>query len=668
MAGSVGARAGWWRAASLIALVLALVAAVSAVVAVPRPAAAATCDLTWVRGAGTFGDADWDLATSWEPQRTPTDRDTVCLPASRVELFGLVTTVAAVDVAAGGTLWLWGGTLDLASTSSVAGILLVNGSTVRGAADLTIEKGRTAGTDTGQNGTFATSGSGRLVVEGQLYAAGGGGLFVELDVLNRGTVLLDANLSVGAGRKLVNEGLIRMRSRGTLQSSSTAALVNEPTGAIEIGTVFTAGGLDAVGIRLGSMSNAGAVTMAAGEMSIIGTVTSTGTWQLGTAGATPCSMPSARAADETRLFFRGAVSLTAGSVTGPGCFEAWGGDLLVEADVVLEPGTLSVWGYVASIEGDRALPRTLLGSGAELSASGTLTLPNGLGQHPNQFYRLGGTGTIIVPKAVPVTHTGNALYVQDDVDVVMEGPLTLDGIAFVVQGAATFTNAGTWTVRGNASLQADGSGSIVNNGTILADPGTGKTLFLTGARGLDNRGTFRLASGTIDMRARFRQMTDVELTGARIEVASGATWIFWPVITRLSGQLRLEGTANVIDGFAGTSSAFRQLDTITGSGRLELADGADLDLVADVANGITNGGALALDAGSTLTTASYEQTFSATLAMEIGATGTGRVVAGPTTLGGTLEIIPESVGQPSVKDVVVIDSTDVRGTFASVRA
>lgn len=663
--GSVRRRIREWRGWAIV-----LVLAVSAGIVTPPTGSvdAATCDLTWVRGGGTFGDADWDLATSWEPQRTPRSTDVVCLSSARVEFYLLTATVGAVDVASGGTLWLWGSTLDLTSTSSIAGILLVNGSTVRGAADLTIEKGRTAGNDTGQNGTFSTTGSGRLVVDGQLYAAGGGGLFLQLDVVNRGVVLLDANVSVGPGRKLVNEGLISMRSRGTLQSSSTAALVNEPAGVIEIGTVFTAGGLDAVGINFGTITNDGTVTMAAGEIAVIGTVTSTGTWQVGTSGATPCTMPSTRATDETRLFFRSPVSLTAGSVIGPGCFESWGGDLLVEADVVLEPGALSVWGYVATIEGDRALPRTLLGSGGKLSASGTLTVPNGLGQHPNQFYRLGGTGTIVVPKGVAVDHTGNAFYVDDDVDVVMEGPFTIDGISFAVRNSASFTSTGTWTVRGNSILQADAAAEIVNTGTLVADPGAGRTLALGGARGIDNRGTFRLASGTVDMRARFRQMTDVELTGGRIEVANGATWIFWPVINRLAGQLRLEGTANVIDGFAGTNSALRQLDSITGSGRLELADGADLDLVADVANGITNGGVLTLDVGSVLTTASYAQTFSATLGIELGATGTGQVVAGPTTLGGTLQITPESIGQPSVKDVVVIDSADVRGVFASVTA
>jgi hypothetical protein len=658
---------GWER------IRLAAVGAVVGTVGLPivplvdAPAAAASCDRTWVRGAGTFGDADWKADTSWEPQRAPTTAEVACFPAARVEFFLLNATVGAVEVPAGGTLWLWGTTLDLNLPSSVGGILLANGSVVRGSAELTIPKGSSAGTDTSQTGTFATTGSSRLVVDGQLYSPSGGGLAVNLDVLNRGTVLLDANLAVGPGRKLLNEGIIRMRSRGTLQSDITAALVNEPTGTIEVETVFAAGGADAVGIRFGSVTNAGAITVGAGDLALQGTVTSTGTWQLGTTGATSCTMPSAKATDETRVFLRGPASFTAGSVTGPGCLELMG-DTLVADGVEMAPGTLSIWGYVATVHGDRALPRVLFSSGGKLAVSGTVTVPSGIGQHPNQFYRLGGTGTLIVPPGVPVAHTGNSLYVEDDLDLVMGGPFTIDGNDFTVRDTASFISEGTWTLRGNAFLQADAGAEMVNEGTLLADPGAGKTVFLGGARGIDNRGTFRLASGSIDMRAPFLQMSGSHLLGGRIEVAAGTTWIFWPVVTRLSGQLRLEGDANVIDSFTGTNSALRDLAEITGRGRLELADGADLDLRAGTANGLLNGGAVALDVGSDLIATSYEQTFNATLGVEMGATGTGRVTTGSASLAGFLEISPESPDQPALKEVVVIDTTLVSGQFVSVSA
>ncbi len=163
------------------------------------------------------------------------------------------------------------------------------------------------------------------------------------------------------------------------------------------------------------------------------------------------------------------------------------------------------------------------------------------------------------------------------------------------------------------------------------------------------------------MRAPFAQMVGASLTGGRIELASGTSWIFFPALTTLAGQLRLEGTAHLDASFATSEPSLRLLTTITPTGVLELADGADLAVL----NGLTNNGRLEMSGASALSAASYTQGGSATLAVEVGA-ASGVVSAPTATLSGALAVSPGPGQSAAVVGRTVVDATNLVGTFDSV--
>src|SRR5688572_14194921 len=169
-----------------------------------------------------------------------------------------------------------------------------------------------------------------------------------------------------------------------------------------------------------------------------------------------------------------------------------------------------------------------------------------------------------------------------------------------------------------------------------------------GASGLDNVGTLRVESGVLDMRTPFRQFSGGRLTGGRIEVANGARIIFFPRLTSIAGELRLEHTAHLDVSFGTNDHSLLQWSRIEPTGALELvgqaADGAFSS--AHISIDVVNEGRLRVENHAGANARTYTQTATGVYEIDGGAdTQSSGFSTRTATLAGTLRIIGGVPGQ-----------------------
>jgi hypothetical protein len=240
----------------------------------------------------------------------------------------------------------------------------------------------------------------------------------------------------------------RFHNKGTL------SFVGDPTG-----------GPDANGARNIRLDNDGVLQVLSGDVSLLATGTSTGSWIVGGATTTPCSGGIGQSfTSDARLFLRPSPSFDfpAGSMSGPGCLTLFGGIVGAGASTAWSPEGLEVFGGTLRLAGNRTLPPVRIGNGGRLDVNGgTATASGSIAQtSTTQFMQFGGNGRLVVPAGVPFVHTGgNGLQFHDQLRVEFAGTLaTTASIQLLDQ--ASVVSRGEWTVGPTSTVNIEAGATL----------------------------------------------------------------------------------------------------------------------------------------------------------------------------------------------------------------
>jgi RHS repeat-associated protein len=220
---------------------------------------------------------------------------------------------------------------------------------------------------------------------------------------------------------------------------------------------------------------------------------------------------------------------------------------------------------------------------------------------------------------------------------------------------------GRYELASDASIAtANGSPSIVNEGTLIKMAGTGTSTISVFP--LDNKGTLEVDGGTLDLsNSQVAEINNNQLSGGTWIAKNGAILKFpgGTNITTNQANLMLDGAASTITGIQNLAA---------NNGTLSLRDGASLTTVGD----LSNTGGITLGSGGLLNvTGNYTQAAGSLLDIELSGNTAGKfgtlAVTGSTTLAGMFQAVLVGGYTPAAGDqVTVITSAGSSGGFSSV--
>jgi hypothetical protein len=421
------------------------------------------------------------------------------------------------------------------------------------------------------------NGSGNITNAGLLEATGGGTLQIANHVANPGgTIAANGGVVYVDGGGTVQGGTLTSENGGTLGTDGTATL-NGSSGAVDLsaGSTWT-GGLNTTTALLGTLTNQGNVQLNAGS-----------------GNNTFLNI----AADVT-LGGGGTVTLNSGDTNGEVYVQQSGGSNTltngnnqIQGYGVIGNGGLSVVNMASGVIDANTSGQTLTlnGSGGvanagllEATAGGTLQLSTTVGN-------LGGTvaagsGTVNVSATLQGgTLTGAGLQTN--------GTATLDGLT---EGALTILAGSTWT--GGLNTTTDLLGTLINQGTIQLNAGSGNNTFLNIAANttLQGGGTVMLNNGDNNGRP-YIQQTSGGVTLTNVDnLILGAGTIG-------NGGLTLDNAAGgtVDASISGQAMILNGSGNVTNAGLLEATGGGTLRITNVIANSagsvVANGGVVYVD-------------------------------------------------------------------------
>ncbi|MBA3810095.1 MAG: hypothetical protein H0X27_00310 [Caulobacteraceae bacterium] len=560
--------------------------------------------ITWRLDA----DGTWGVANNWKPLRVPNFSDDVSINTVHLHT---ITHGAGADRARTLTVGndnfvVSGGFLSISSTSSfghsltVAAGTLTLGGPASTAGPLTVSGGVLALGGATAAASFAqsnstVSGTGALTVTGVAAFTGtlaqtGSGV----TLLKSASSFIGSVFGLDGGRTLENQGTLTLAGNALRlgfnpfgSSLGGGVLKNDPGGTIDLQ------GASLIETFSGATSFTNAGTLKK--------TTSTTAFVIGLAVTNTGAV----------LVEGGKLEFANGSFTNSGA------------------GTISLAaGTTLSFEGaaSAAAGAFTLASGATLDVSGTLTL---------------GAGTVGGP-----------------------GTLKLEAGALVLGGAVTIgalTSANNSTVSGAASLTVTGSAAFTAQSLETGAGATklqgasnlaaGASLFLDGARILENQGAFTLTGGTIHLGANPFGTT---VGGGTLRNDLGAIFDIQAATTIFKGsgsvtfanagtfqQTVTTGVSHIQVGFSNTGTVLAQ------TGTLEF-DGAFTDLGFTRPVSVASGASLALDGGGSAHANDFFVAAGGTLDFggnlfklnggTVGGTGTLAVTDATLTLGGAVTI------------------------------
>lgn len=454
-----------------------------------------------------------------------------------------------------------------------------------------------------RNGTFTTSGSGRIDATGRLSLdsvtnqgllniTGGQTLRLLDSIVNDGTIQLDTqylnteiNLISGAGTSIGIDG--------------TGALVlNHPTRAVLRGF-----GLDLIN---GSQHT----IRGAGKIESVPHLTNLGLINANNASAT-LALNLANGPASPTLLNTGSIAAQNGgtlaiaspsweyplTLNSSGLITADTGSLVQLKYVALTGGTLSTigTGVIRIVESASAFGSlTNLGT-FELTSSTTL---------------LGGTVTNQGSIRLGSTSSGATLNVKGNAVLAGTGTLLLSSradneLAAASVSGATLTNGAEHTIRGAGKLGTYGL-AIINDGLIEASLGSGMQIAVSGnTTQLTNNGTLRAVAGNqlqvVQKLTNFDAAT-ATLTGGRYEAIGTLRLPVSAGIVNNGAAIVLDGPGGKIYSGSGTNDALAPFASNLADGRFEIRNGRNFN-----AGAFANAGQIHIGAGSTLSTASYTQ-------------------------------------------------------------
>jgi hypothetical protein len=563
---------------------------------------------TWLGGSGSFqNSADWSLG------HVPGSADTANITASGTYTVtsSANVSVAAVNTAAGATLYIAAGTfqtLSATGSSTNKGAIAVNdGATFEVAGTLT--NSGTITLNSGNDGTYLVIDSPTVTLKGggtvalsndgaNIIAAaaagdtldnvndtisgsgqlGNGGLVLD----NAGTI--DANQGAGL---FVNTGSNPVVNTGTIEDTGSGGLIINGA-AISGGSIEALGGGSHVDLNNGTVSGGATLTTTGGAVI---QVDNTGTLD---GSASPLNNTgTVLVNDGTTLNLLGTINNT-GTITLNSTND--GTNLILgSAKVLLEGGGA----VVLSNDGSNYI----YGASAKDLLDNVNETISGVGQLGNGQMKLTNAGTIDANR-------GNALFINTGASVVANsgtiedtgtGGLIIDGSEIsggsiealgggshvdllnggAIGGGATLTTTGgVIQVDNNGTLDGSGSKALNNTGVVQVNDGT--SLSLLGA--IDNAGTITLNSTN--------DATNLIVNSALVTLSGGGT----VVLSNNGGNgIYAAAAVDVLDNVDNTISGSGQL----GAGQLTLtnATGATIDANQGDALFINTGGSVVANSG-----------------------------------------------------------------------
>lgn len=526
------------------------------------------------------------------------------------------------------------GTTEIAEDITVrAGDTLTLGGTVRHVA------GRLTG-DLTVTGRLETDG-GRQSGPGTTTVAAGGRIVVmRLDTFGCGSGVLDD------GRRLVNNGLLRLDQGSDLSTYDEASITN--AGRIEL----DARNDDTCGDESGIYGDA--------VLRNTGTIEKVG-------GANGVQLALVVDNDGT---INGPLELVSdAAVTHAGTFK----DVtLTDGVLELEP-TAVVTGATTLAGGELRVSRamslaSLKQTGGDISGAGTLTVTGAFTWSDGDQT---GPGATVLAATATGTVTDD-VGLDADRELRNHGTLTLDDATLFMERGASIVNAGAFVLDGAATLDDSafgygyGEAGLVHNTGTLRKTGTGAAV---AEASIDNDGVIEVLDGRLELPELLNWSGTLfggtgTLAGGSYVVGNGAALLLPGALKANAARLALGAGSQVLfTEHTGTGPATRDalgaLLRNAAAGTLELTGGRSLT----VAGTFVNQGVLALGAGSTLNAGGFTQAVGAVLRPTVTAASSGRVaVTGAARLAGRLDTVAPA---PVNGDVTVVTGA-VSGTFGAV--
>jgi hypothetical protein len=466
---------------------------------------------------------------------------------------------------------------------------------------------------------------------------------------------------LGNGRRIVNEGLVRL-TRGSdvfsfgdprpeIENAGTLRLDGTETGTcvdeVAIGgnvLVHNTGTIEKTGAvegRIdGTLDNDGALTVSGGDLRLGSDEDVTHDGSFGAVN------PGNLIFDSGTFLFGPAATLT--------------GNAVIEfADVVVpDAATFAVpAGNTLTLAGG-----TLSGAG-DLEVEGTLAWRDG---------SLEGRGTTVIAPG------GRAVVGGDEFDfaslgrsraLVNRGELVVSpGATLSMFEGGTILNVGILELQGTGTVEGDeflgfGSGTLVHNVGVVRKTQAGVASL---GSAVDNDGALEVLAGTLAARGLLNySFEDDSLSGGSYVLRNSVLEVRGPIETS-AARIVLDGAGAQMNtaGFGGpVQDALASLERNTAAGVLELAGGRSLT----VDGGFVNAGVIGLGAGSTFAASEFRQTAGAVLRTAVAsASSFGRLDAGGhATLAGRLDV--SSPFRPAVgTQLHVLESSTRAGTFGTV--
>jgi fibronectin-binding autotransporter adhesin len=359
--------------------------------------------------------------------------------------------------------------------------------------------------------TSFTQNSGTLAVAGTLSL--GLASFSDLGGTVTGTVTMGANggmptLTIGSGTS--NSGSFILSGAGAVVAGGSPLSIPSAM-SISLQPNTNTGQFQASG----SVNNAG-------QVSIIGSSTSTATLNLSTATFTnsgslttsvtatpssPADFITAALNDTTGTVSINASTQMSGSITNNGTFDVASGQTLTmegtTGSFTQNAGTLAVSGSLVMLKNNFNDNGGAITGTVTMGISGTmptLTIGSSAGNSGNFLFTSGGylnaTGTVGIPSGMSITFNSTTTY--DELEAVFSMPLNNAGTIVINTGGISnfaefatsgLTNTGTFTTSGGSDQTTLVNDTITNLGTVNLNHPTALIGDVT------NNGTFEIGSG-----------------------------------------------------------------------------------------------------------------------------------------------------------------------------
>ena len=578
----------------------------------PKPARCAA--VSWTSDAA----GSWSAAANWNSYpNLPAASDDVTIDDPNAEI--TVTHSTGSDsinsLSSNESLIVSGGTLSLASGSSVNAALTINGGTlnVNGDAGLTV-----SGAATISDGVLG--GSGAVAFHDLRWTGGwlsGSGV---KQIAAGGTLVIDGGLKKYLQSTINNSGSAVLSGGGVIENRAAGVVFNNLAGAtldIQSDASFTGSylGYDATGTfnNYGSLTksagtgttafdwywtvnNTGSVQVQKGSLSFAGSFNNSGTADVATGAALVLSGGGASSgqfsvASGASLSFNGGYhDLSGANIANQGVVYFSGGAVNFNNPITLS-GSLYFSGSIVNINAALTAATASLSSGA-LGGSGNISL------HDLHWSggSLSGSGVKAIPAGGTLTIDGSSKkYLQGSIN--NGGTATLSGAGSIENrdSGVLFNNlaGATLDIQSDASLTGtyvgyDATGTFRNYGLLTKSAGTGTTAF-DWYWTVNNPGTIHVQSGILKFSGFVTQLSGNTLTGGTWIIDSQAA-----LVLSLGANIAVNKADVTLDG---EGSLFSKIDSLADNqGHFAINGGRDFTTSGD----LENSGAVSVGSGSSL--------------------------------------------------------------------